>query len=171
MPGVVEEQYSILQKVVQFRLCERITLTRGIDFLWICVQVNLIDYKVKILFANTFCPFFRYTGMQSVITIVGEEYELCLPLTHVFVAHISYGLVDHVLRLFYGVGRQSAHAYVHSAIGVALSLAIVQETEIVIRGICLGLHIGVLGLVGEKFIISTHPHQFAVVESAIAEQQ
>ena len=46
MPRVVEEQRTVLQEVIQFGLCQRITLARGIDFLRVRVKVYFIDNEV-----------------------------------------------------------------------------------------------------------------------------
>ena len=76
-----------------------------------------------------------------------------------------------MLRLLHSAHRQTPYTYVHAPVGVALALAIVKKTEIVIGGVCLGLYGGVLGLVGEERVLSAIAAQFAIVVGAISHKQ
>ena len=85
--------------------------------------------------------------------------------------HVAYRLVHHLLRLLHSAHRQTPYTYVHAPVGVALALAIVKKTEIVIGRVCLGLYGRVLRLVSKKCVLTAIAAQFAVIVGAVAHKQ
>ena len=171
MSGVVHIECSVLEQVIQLVFRQRITLARGIHFLRVCIEVDFIDHKVRVLPAYALCTLFRHTCMEVVVAVVSQENQLVLPFAETIVLHISDQLIHHLLRFCNRVYRQTTDTDVHASLCIALALVVVEKTEIVVAGVCLGLHGGVLGLVGEQGVLSRSGKQFAVVERTIAHQQ
>ena len=127
--------------------------------------------EIKVLLTHAFCTLFCHTGMQPVVPVIGKEDELGFPFAQILVVHVAYRLVHHLLRLRHGIHRQTTNADIHTPVGVAFTLGVVKETEIVIGRVCLGLYGRVLRLVSKKCVLTAIAAQFAVIVGAVAHKQ
>ncbi len=168
--GIVHIQRTILQKVVELVLCQRVALARCIGLLWVGIEIDLIDDEIGVLAAHTLGSCLCHTGMQIVVTIIGKENKLLFPFARVGVFDISNQLIHHLLRLRFGGDGKTPDTNIHATLRVAFALVVVEESKIVVGGVSLGLDGGVLRLVGEQRVLARCGQQLAVVESAVTHQ-
>ena len=71
--------------------------------------------------------------------VIGQEYDLVLPFTGLFVADVTYQLVHRCTRLFYRTNRQATYADIQPSLRVHYAFVIVQKSEIIFRSV--GFHL------------------------------
>ena len=94
-----------------------------------------------------------------------------MPLAGVLVLQVGGYLPRRTFGHAHGRGRNTSDTYIHSSADIRHAFVIIQEAEVVIRSVGFGLHLAVHRLISEQGVWSGGRHQFAVVVTAVAEQQ
>ena len=106
-----------------------------------------------------------------VLAVVRQISNLVLPFTCLLVVDIRDEFVYRSLCFLYARHRQTTYTYIHPSAGITCALTVVQEAEIVIRGIGVYLVGGVLRLVGQQQCRAGCRQELAVIKRTMTEQQ
>ena len=92
--------------------------------------------------------------MLVAVAVVGQEHQLVLPFAGLGMFDILDGFSHNSFGFGQTIHRESSHGYVHAAGYVCFSLVIVEETEIVVCSICIGLFQRVLCLISQQPVVT-----------------